>query len=1400
MSDTNFSTLHKVPLAPLSAGTLTPQALTALRSVPVTAGTVPVCAITGTGDLHLDALTVQASSVSRVTLRHVQANGVVREAFTEQLTVAAGEVTATFPHPLTFTLGMGDQLDLILTCPQDGTILAFEDTFSVALLDHAQEATAFTAHATQVPALPRVVLRADAQNSGVAGELPLERLELGETLRPLPDAVGGLRGRVEALEPLKGTVEGLTGRLEVLEGLPGVDVTLPARVEALESLPQAVQALTVEVEALGGLPADVDDLETRVELLESLPGELSNLAQRLDSVSGLPDSGSALPGQVLTRTVSGLGWAEPVAPQVRLSEVVPQNVDVTGALSSWGTDNKYTFRLRAVAPLSIASLQIPRMMYDGSVGSTLYLLDDQGVTLASGTVFRVNDGVEQANLNRTVSIGAGQVFRVRLDTPLHARSTAVSALPFTSPDGLVEVLGTTTGLPYAPPVKFLAGPTLPKTVQGPLDPADLPGYAGAVQGQLLRRGTGGVEWVDVNVTPPPAVLGSGETLLDGTPALNFSSRMNSNTYGTTLSLRFEAVQDFTFRTLRLPLRYYLYPGTATIEAHRTGSNYETSAQTLVASAQVVLTKTVQTLDVLLNAEVNIPAGQYLVLKFIPQANDLVELSTNNEGRTLPYTLMNGLLKFTGGNAEDMSMVGNRIPQVSFLAALVKNVLGQLDPRDLKGFGDAAPGQVLMKDASGAPVWGAGGAGGQSSAVALSTITSGGFITSARDTGTNNYRMAGPILPTANITRTYGEVRVPIRNAVTKAGVTVRLNHINATSGLVLRSREVTLVGNEVELVFPGPFTVPANESHAFLVGAVQGGWGEHLTLFYGGQTGGYPAPQAHVSTLLTDVVPATSEGETLTGLTGAVFNQYRVVNLMAGATIPKGVIGPLDPADLPGYAEAAVGKALVKTPTGIGWADAGGGGTTDLETIVAALRAPQMVDGLVYATSDLNYDSQRDGWGEIAPHTYNQQTRYTDYYHLGTMGELFTGSGGANGAGVSNVRRTSAITSTDGPQLAAGDVASITVTVLETVPCLGLYLEVPGGSNSGATLTYNVRVLKDGNEIFTKDLTKTGTGYVYTVPMPDVPFWTPGAYTVEYRVVAASDPALRAVKIDQTTSPANGIRVPFATEDFLLYVNGTPVGVNGMLAMSTEWKNSALAVPQTVTVDGPDLIVQGSGLALRRTAAAPLPRTLNGPKHRAIIEFTPEPVSGAHHYRFSVGMLEATPTIPADFRGLSPLSLQVNRGTYGGATPASGDTLPVGTILRGGNSPFQNLSSNSFSTAKRLRLEVSVQFEAFQNFYGVNIQEFRPSIKLFDAETGATLYDTQNARNDLTFPYGAISPSLYVAAYAGFVADQLPSWVIPNDAATYGWTTQNQGAWGVVPVGTEQPARVRVHRWIEWRE
>lgn len=480
---------------------------------------------------------------------------------------------------------------------------------------------------------------------------------------------------------------------------------------------------------------------------------------------------------------------------------------------------------------------------------------------------------------------------------------------------------------------------------------------------------------------------------------------------------------------------------------------------------------------------------------------------------------------------------------------------------------------------------------------------------------------------------------------------------------------------------------------------------------------------------------------------------------------------------------------------------------TNAELIAAVtenLRQPQIIDGLKYASPELNYDSARDGWGAIASvPLIDLQERHTDYYQIGVYGELYTGA--EADAGVRGANVGGASTAID-----IGDVASIAFTLTKSVIATGIRVGIPSnGPSFGGILTFRVRLLREGTVLFEREHTvgdgKYGAfGVAQTVPFTQSITLDPAAYSVEYVILSVQgeiDQGLRRILLDPLLGSEEGIpfQAPFANEDFRIRVNGVDVGWNAMLGVETTWTNRVLAQEVTLTPDGGDLIVEGSGLAAMSLPVAPIPRG-SPVHHKAIMEFTVDPRADADHYSFGVA---PAPTLSTNAEkyilGNRVMGVKISRGQSGGGLYRPGTDYRLGWSVSsgrnvGGTSSWI-ASGSTLEARPRYRLEMDIYFGKYMDAQaGIEVSGFTYKYTLYDARTGVTLAATSQTPID-SFNTGTapFCPHYILALTPGFRYD----WEharLDSPAVTKRFFGM------VVPEGVEKPARIRVHRWIEWRE
>lgn len=179
-------------------------------------------------------------------------------------------------------------------------------------------------------------------------------------------------------------------------------------------------------------------------------------------------------------------------------------------------------------------------------------------------------------------------------------------------------------------------------------------------------------------------LRSGYSVIEALPSgVTLDANMNANVYGQYLDLRYVAVQDITFRQIRLVWKTLTYPGVTVIEAHKTGGDYAVGSGTQVTSTQApALSETTWTTSTLtFGADVVLLSGDHLVLRvFGTTSGGMVNIQA--AAVALPLLLSGGSLRFEAGVGQtDSNVAAGRAPAVAFLAGLNKRVAGPLDPLD-----------------------------------------------------------------------------------------------------------------------------------------------------------------------------------------------------------------------------------------------------------------------------------------------------------------------------------------------------------------------------------------------------------------------------------------------------------------------------------------------------------------------------------------------------------------------------------------------------------------------------------------------------------------------------------------------------------------------------------------------
>lgn len=179
-------------------------------------------------------------------------------------------------------------------------------------------------------------------------------------------------------------------------------------------------------------------------------------------------------------------------------------------------------------------------------------------------------------------------------------------------------------------------------------------------------------------------LRSGYGVIEAMPnGVALNADMSANTYGQYLDLRYVAVQDITFRQIKLIWKTMSYPGTTLVEAHLTGSDYAVSSATRVASTQApAVSESAWTTSTLtFDADVALLSGDHLVLRvFGTSSGGMMGIQAATVA--LPLTLSGGSLRFEAGVGQtDSGAAIGKAPAVSFLAGLTKRVVGPLDAVD-----------------------------------------------------------------------------------------------------------------------------------------------------------------------------------------------------------------------------------------------------------------------------------------------------------------------------------------------------------------------------------------------------------------------------------------------------------------------------------------------------------------------------------------------------------------------------------------------------------------------------------------------------------------------------------------------------------------------------------------------
>ena len=527
-------------------------------------------------------------------------------------------------------------------------------------------------------------------------------------------------------------------------------------------------------------------------------------------------------------------------------------------------------------------------------------------------------------------------------------------------------------------------------------------------------------------------------------------------------------------------------------------------------------------------------------------------------------------------------------------------------------------------------------------------------------------------------------------------------------------------------------------------------------------------------------------------------DQHFIVTYSAGGVNDLGVMGATLPAGSITPTQAQVTAAVAALDM--------------TATVNKVLGGPLVIEGLKYASSTLNYDSQRDGWGAVtALPPAELKDLATQIYEVGLPGRIYTGTSSPYSDMRGYALGGSAV------PMNLNDVATVNFTLKESLVSMGVRLGLPSSATLvAATVTYRLRLLKGSSVLL--DRTSTGDraavrGYSVAEFFEVPQLLTPGAYTIEYTLLATSGDQdydtkkylLRGINAGGTAidNPAF-VRVPFADEDWNLYLNGQSVGLNAGLSLMVRWADPTLCQPISATPDGGDLVAVGSGLVQRgNLPVAPMRRELNsGQTHRMVVEFTPEPLSSADHYRLAFGFL-AAPAAQATYLTDGRANLLV-RGLLGGGLYRPGDQEPLALRIT------QSASANSTAIKTlnfdgpppRLRLEYTLFFGRYPDAsLGFQYSEgWNYTYQLFDAVTGATLIREDSVTDSLQ---GGNAQSLgFAPTFAFFLTPPVPdTWPLANNSVS--WTTSygsNPARSTRVPAGVEKPARVRIHRWLEWRQ
>lgn len=562
-----------------------------------------------------------------------------------------------------------------------------------------------------------------------------------------------------------------------------------------------------------------------------------------------------------------------------------------------------------------------------------------------------SDGIGQyVNLNKTVTLESGSSFRLQIvsdqsnSSSLYGATQTGDGISSASENGI-----TITGwngsdnfnwakVNYViPHVQFILGALVPKTAVGPLDPVDFP-----VSTTTAAPNNSGFMVVDASTksaklywkfsdgTSKEVSGGSGTTTVVNSNRARLigvtSSTIQTFGFDRVSSGGFDgAVQNITF-TANVSLgmdKIVIGPeGMA-------GRLIEVLVGGVVLGKGTLVTGTNNTAQASLDAVVQISEGETFVVRLTRSNATDVYIQQRSE---LPRgsTVANGKLTFVTSDTNSYA------PAMQFILGsdIPKGVVGPLDPSDfpkVTSLSALLAGQTALYDNGTDPVKivtrrldgtiatsvneteiaslkdrvtslearPISSGSGTSGPIYLKSDAGVGFYPSDRvasDAG--NYRMLGPVLSTIDSVRNITQIQIPLRESQiefhTNAVVWLyQLQYVNG-NWVVLKTQTQTVVAGQTTLTYPGPFTVAAGESHAFVYGCVDGAWNSHIALFYGSSQA-YTSPNQDVTSLWTDAV-GPEKGSPWALNSGV--NRHRAIIIDAGG-VTKNVTGPLDPVDFP---------------------------------------------------------------------------------------------------------------------------------------------------------------------------------------------------------------------------------------------------------------------------------------------------------------------------------------------------------------------------------------------------------------------------------------------------------------------------------------------------------------------